>query len=158
MIFVTVGSQKFQFDRLLKKIDELIAQKVIKEQVFAQTGASVYKPKYYSYKDFLGRDEFQAQMSKCDILITHGGTGAIINAVKLGKKVIAVPRLAQYGEHVDNHQIQLIRQFDGMNLIMPCYEVDELRDKFELLETACFCPYQSNTEVIIGDIRKYLEG
>ena len=31
MIFVTVGSQKFQFNRLLKKIDELIENKVINE-------------------------------------------------------------------------------------------------------------------------------
>ena len=27
MIFVTLGSQKFQFDRLLKKIDELIDER-----------------------------------------------------------------------------------------------------------------------------------
>ena len=29
MIFVTLGSQKFQFNRLLKKIDELVAKGVI---------------------------------------------------------------------------------------------------------------------------------
>ena len=53
-------------------------------------------------------------MEKANIVITHGGTGAIIGAVKKGKKVIAVPRLAKYGEHVDDHQLQLIKKFDDL--------------------------------------------
>ena len=36
MIFITLGSQKFQFNRLLKKVDDLIESGVIKEEVFAQ--------------------------------------------------------------------------------------------------------------------------
>lgn len=35
MIFITLGSQKFQFNRLLKAIDKLIEQGKIKEEVFA---------------------------------------------------------------------------------------------------------------------------
>ena len=62
------------------------------------------------------------------MVITHGGTGVIIGAVKQGKKVIAVPRLASYGEHVDDHQVQLLREFDGMNLICACYDSEKLGD------------------------------
>ena len=58
MIFVTVGSQKFQFNRLLKAIDTLVKNNSITEEVFAQTGYSDYKPKYYKYREFLNRDEF----------------------------------------------------------------------------------------------------
>ncbi len=47
MIFITLGSQKFQFNRLLKKIDNLIEIGVIQEEVFAQIGYSNYKPKNY---------------------------------------------------------------------------------------------------------------
>lgn len=107
MIFVTLGSQKFQFNRLLQKIDELVKEEAIKEEIFAQIGYSDYKPENYQYKDFLNRNEFSEIQSKADVVITHGGTGAIIGAVKKGKKVLAVPRLAKYGEHVDDHQIQL---------------------------------------------------
>lgn len=60
-------------------------------------------------------DEFSNEMEKANIVITHGGTGAIIGAVKKGKKVIAVPRRAKYGEHVDDHQLQLIKQFDDFS-------------------------------------------
>lgn len=86
MIFITLGSQKFQFNRLLKAVDELVERGAIKEEVFAQIGYSDYKPVNYSYKQFLNRDEFAAQEGKSDIVITHGGTGAIIGAVKRGKK------------------------------------------------------------------------
>ena len=110
MIFVTVGSQKFQFNRLLKKIDNLIFKNIITENVFAQTGTSDYIPQNYAYQPFLDREKFTSYMSNCDIVITHGGTGTIISAIKNNKKVIVVPRLSEYGEHVDNHQIQLIKQ------------------------------------------------
>ena len=98
MIFVTLGSQKFQFNRLLKKLDALIEENVITDEMFAQVGNSDYQPRNYPYQAFVNHDEFDALIRKCDLFITHGGTGAIIGAVKKGKKVIAVPRLARYGE------------------------------------------------------------
>ena len=82
MIFVTVGSQKFQFNRLLEEIDNLIEKGVINEPVFAQKGYCDYVPKKYEYKDFLTREEFKEIIGKSSIVVTHGGTGAIINAVK----------------------------------------------------------------------------
>lgn len=156
MIFVTLGSQKFQFNRLLKELDELCEKKIIQEEIFAQVGASDYKPHHYAFQKFLNRNEFQNYMNQCDIVITHGGTGAIITAVKLGKKVIAVPRLAKFEEHVDDHQIQLIQQFDGMNLIMPCYDTEQLGEKLLQIRECTFKTYSSNTTVIIDDIKGYL--
>lgn len=47
MIFITLGSQKFQFDRLLKAVDELIERGIIQDEVFAQTGYSTYVPNNY---------------------------------------------------------------------------------------------------------------
>ena len=119
MIFITLGSQKFQFNRVLKVVDDLVVNG-LDDDIFAQIGYSDYKPHYYEYKEFLDREEFDSVMDKADIVITHGGTGAIIGGIKKGKKVIAVPRLAQYGEHVDDHQLQLIGQFEELGLICTC--------------------------------------
>ena len=58
MIFVTVGSRNYPFDRLFKKLDELYEQGVLSESLFAQTGTSTYIPKHYEYKDFISQDEF----------------------------------------------------------------------------------------------------
>lgn len=156
MIFVTLGSQKFQFNRLLKELDKLIEERVIEEDVFAQIGYSDYLPRNYKYKDFLSRDEFMQWEGKADIVITHGGTGAIIGAVKKGKKVIAVPRLAKYGEHVDDHQLQLIIQFDELRLICPCWEMKNLKDAYYQVRMTEYASYVSNTEKIIKDLDEYI--
>ena len=156
MIFVTLGSQKFQFNRLLIEIDRLIEDKYITENVFAQTGYSDYEPKHYKYKNFLNRDEFSEIMSQSDTVITHGGTGAIIGAVKKGKKVVAIPRLSKYGEHVDDHQIQLIEQFHDMELIYSCSDVQELKTAIEEIQTKKYNEYHSNTAAIINSIEEFL--
>lgn len=157
-IFITLGSQKFQFNRLLKAVDELCEKKIIvSEDLFAQIGYSDYIPQNYNYKKFLDREEFSVEMGKVDIVITHGGTGAIIGAVKKGKKVIAVPRLAKYGEHVDDHQLQLIKQFDDLNLICPCRNTNELAEAIEKVKHTEYSEYESNTDTIVNSIEKYIK-
>jgi UDP-N-acetylglucosamine transferase subunit ALG13 len=158
-IFVTVGSQKFQFNRLLKAVDDLCEKNVIdKDNVFAQIGYSDYCPKYYKFKEFLNADEFDNNMDKCEIVISHGGTGSIIEAIKKGKKIIAVPRLARYKEHVDNHQIQLLKKFEDSNYICVCSDTDNLKQALDTVKKAEYKQYKSNTSVIIEDIRNYIEG
>ncbi|WP_294404633.1 PssE/Cps14G family polysaccharide biosynthesis glycosyltransferase [uncultured Clostridium sp.] len=157
MIFITVGSQKFQFNRLLKAVDRLVENKKITEDVFAQIGYSDYKPKNYEYKEFLDRNEFEIMISKCDILITHGGTGAIINGLKRDKKVIAVPRLKEYGEHVDNHQLQIIHEFEEMNFISAVYDLKDLEDYINNIKCKEFNKYESNTINIINSIDRFIE-
>lgn len=158
-IFITLGSQKFQFNRLLEAVDELCEKgKVNAEDVFAQIGYSDYLPKNFNYKKFLDRDEFSKEIGKADIVITHGGTGAIIGAVKKGKKVIAVPRRAKYGEHVDDHQLQLIKQFDDLNLICSCQDADKLEDALNIVRRTSYNSYKSNTSNIISSIEEYIKG
>ena len=157
MIFVTLGSRNFQFNRLLQKIDALIEKGVISDKVFAQIGSSDYLPKHYEYKQFLNREEFAAKEDACDILITHGGTGAIISAVKKGKRIIAVPRLAKYGEVIDDHQVQLIGQFREQNLICGIMDVSELEDALRYVKEHEFDTYRSNTKAILESIESFIE-
>ena len=156
MIFVTLGSQKFQFNRLLMELDKLVEEKKISNDIFAQIGYSDYKPKNYEFKEFLDREQFAEFMDKCDTVITHGGTGAIVGAVKREKKVIAVPRLAKFGEHVDDHQLQIIDQFTNMNFIVGVKETNEIYEALEQLKTIEFKKYISNTENIIKSIEEFL--
>lgn len=107
MIFVSTGSRKFQFDRLLKALDELVANGTIKDQVFAQIAESTYAPKNYEYKRYLSPEEFSRYQNDAFLIISHAGTGALVGALKKEKQVIAVPRLAKYGEHSDDHQTQI---------------------------------------------------
>lgn len=156
MILVTVGSQKFQFNRLLKEIDRLIENKTINEEVFAQIGASDYKPLNYKYIDFMTQEEFLKNLQNADLIITHGGTGVIINALKREKKVIAIPRLAKFKEHVDDHQVQIIDEFKELNLIEPIYDVSDLKDALKLVYKRKFNKYVSNTYNIIESIENFI--
>ncbi len=157
MIFVTVGSQKFQFNRLLQKIDELVTGGVLNEEIFAQIGCSDYKPINYKFKEYLNKDEFESAITNSEIVITHGGTATIIKAVKNGKKAIVVPRLAKYGEHVDDHQLQLLEQFSDMEIVCACEELDKLGERINTVRNMNFTRYHSNTKTIIDSIESYLE-
>lgn len=156
MIFVTLGSQKFQFNRLLIEIDKLVQEEKITEEIFAQIGYSDYKPKSYTYKEFLDRDEFTEIMTKCDKVITHGGTGAIIGAVKRNKIVIAVPRLSKFGEHIDDHQLQIISQFKEKNIIESCVDIHNLESVIVETENRKFNSYISNTQEILNSIEDFI--
>lgn len=157
MIFITLGSQKFQFNRLLKKVDELVKESKINEEVYAQIGYSDYKPQNYKFKEFVDRDEFKEVMNKSEIVIAHGGTGAIITAVKQGKKVIAVPRLAKFGEHVDDHQMQIVTEFENSGIIKAVYDMEELEGTLKEIKNIEFEKYVSNTQNIIKDIEEFIK-
>lgn len=156
-IFITTGSQKFQFNRLLRTVDHLYEEGTLTVPAFAQIGSSDYRPEHYEYKDFLDRDEFAAEIDRADLVITHGGTGVIIGAVKKGKRVVAVPRLAKFGEHVDDHQIQLVEQFEGMGIITACYDVEDLGACIGKAEQQDYMPYESNTVNILNSIEGFLD-
>ena len=156
MIFVTLGSQKFQFNRVLIALDEQILQGKITDPVFAQTGYSDYQPKKYEYKNFLSRDEFSEAEDVSDIVISHGGSGAIIGALKKRKKVIAIPRLAKYGEHVDDHQLQLLEQFKDLDMIYTCLNCDDIWRAINEVKTTDYKIYQSNTMSIVKSIDQFI--
>lgn len=157
MIFITLGSQKFQFNRLLKWIDELIEENKINEKVFAQTGWSTYQPTYFESSDFLNREEFIKTMTECSVVLTHGGTGAIVTALKNEKKVIAVPRLYKYDEHVDNHQTEIIQNFEKMNLIFCANEKNQLIQKLIDIEDWKFSMFNSNNLTYIDFLSAFIE-
>ena len=90
------------------------------------------------------------------MLITHGGVGTILAAVNQGKKVIAVPRRAQYGENVDDHQLQLLEEFEEKNLVYTCLEVEDLPEAIEHVRTHSFDDYPSNTEHFLSALDEYL--
>lgn len=88
MIFITVGTQKFQFNRLLKEIDELCSAGVIKEKVIAQVGYSTYVPTHFEVHKLLKPEEMDEYVEKASFLISHGGTSSIFNGLKKRKRLL----------------------------------------------------------------------
>ena len=136
MIFVSVGTHSQQFDRLLKEVDSLVEKGLIKEKVFAQTGHSTYKPKKYKYKKFLSIEEFDKEVGKCSLFITHAGEGNIGTGLQKEKKMIVVARRKVYGEHTNNHQLELAKAIrrDKQAIVCEVSEIEEALKKVNNLK------------------------
>ena len=126
MILVTLGTQDKTFVRLLDEIDKLINKGIIKDKVIVQAGFTKYSSDNMEIFDLIPQDDFNSLMDKADLIITHGGVGNIISALEKNKKVIAVPRLAKYGEHINDHQTQIIAKFNSLGYIIGLQDVAEL--------------------------------
>lgn len=118
MIYVTLGTQASDFSRCMKMVEELVIETNIKDKVVAQTGYTTYHPASVECFDFVSEEKYQELMENADIVISHAGTGALFSSIKKGKKVIAVARLAKYGEMVNDHQIEIVRKLSGEGYIL----------------------------------------
>lgn len=156
MIFVSVGTQKFPFNRLLEQLDRLVEEGRIEDRIFAQVGRSDYKPKHYEYIDYLGKDEFDVYMRECDLVITHSGVATIVAALKRGKPVLVVPRLARYGEHVDDHQVEIADTFSDLNYVLKYRDGDDFGTKIEQTRHHQFARYISKRETVIQTVQDYI--
>lgn len=98
----------------------------IDEPVFAQIAKSTYIPQNYEYERFMSVDKFKEYQKEAGLIISHGGTGALIGALKMGKKVIATPRLAKYGEHIDDHQLQVVGVLESEGYLRSVVDMADL--------------------------------
>ena len=127
MIFVTVGTHEQPFNRLIKKVDDLVADGDIKEKVIVQTGFSTYVPKHCEAHKMMSFEEMQQALKNARIVITHGGPSSFIEALQFGKVPIVVPRQEKFNEHVNNHQVDFTKLIaKRMNNIIPVYDINEL--------------------------------
>ncbi|WP_144560124.1 PssE/Cps14G family polysaccharide biosynthesis glycosyltransferase [Shouchella miscanthi] len=162
MIYVTVGTQHFQFNRLIKVIDELKSTGVIKEDVYCQIGKSDYKPINFYFSDFVKKERHHELLKEANIYICHGGTSSIIDGLKYNKKTIVVPRLSKYGEHVDDHQLEISKIFYDMNYVELVTDVNELSDALMDIKDKKFDEYKQDTKSkltksVISDITSFLK-
>jgi UDP-N-acetylglucosamine transferase subunit ALG13 len=156
MIFVILGTQKFQLNRLLKKLDKYVEEGKIKDDIVAQIGYSDYLPKRYKYVEFLDKKDFDTMIRKADIVIAHSGVGSIISALSADKPVVVFPRLAKYKEHIDDHQLDIAHAFSHKNYCLCCEENDDLLEKINQCREMQFDKYVSQRERIVGIITNYL--
>jgi UDP-N-acetylglucosamine transferase subunit ALG13 len=157
LIFVCVGSREYQFDRLLKKLDELVEKKLIKDNIFAQIGKSYYLPKNYKYERFISVEKFKEYQKKAKLIISHGGTGALITSLKMGKQVLAVPRLARYGEHSDDHQLQVAGVLEKEGYLRCVSDIDELFEKIIHLKKNPINKRYNKPSEVINIIMDFIE-
>ena len=127
MIFVTLGTQDKQFPRLLEAVEKLN----LSEKIIAQIGSTDFKSNKMEIHKFLSIDEFNKYMKEARIVITHAGVGTIIYGLNIHKTMIVAPRLKKYGEHVNDHQLQILETFSKDGYIIPLENFSKLSEKIK---------------------------
>ena len=111
MIFVTVGTHEQPFDRLIKCIDRLAEEKIVKDEFIVQTGFGIYLPKFCEYKHFFPYSDMMKFIDDARIVITHGGPSSFMPVIERNKIPIVVPRRKRFKEHINDHQIDFVERF-----------------------------------------------
>ena len=151
MILVTLGTQKQKFYRLLDAIEKINT----KEKIVVQAGWSAdYKSDKMEIFDFISYDEMEKYIDEASLIITHGGTGSIVMPLQHNKKVIAAPRLEKYGEHVNDHQTEIVNVFSDEGHILAFNDGDDLQEIYDKSKKFKPVPYKSNTEQFVKELDK----
>lgn len=158
MILVLLGTQNNSFNRLLEEIDRLIERNVIKDEVIVQAGHTKYSSsnmtKIFS---LISKDELEKLQTQADIIITHGGVGSIISSLKKGKKVIAVPRLSEYKEHVNDHQKDIVKLFTEKGYIIGIDSVENLEQSIRKVDSFVPKKYERNNEKMLSIVSDFID-
>lgn len=157
MILVLLGTQNNSFHRLLEEVQKNIDNGFIEEDVVVQKGHTKFKSKDMTLYNQLPLDEIEKLIDNVNLVITHGGVGSIISSIERGKKVIAVPRLKKYKEHVNDHQLDIVKSFDDMGYIIGITGVEELEEALKKVPNFKPKQYIKNTGNILKIVEDFIE-
>ena len=113
MILITTGTNAPAFDRLLRAVEAMN----LDEAVVVQHGPSTVRPTGAKCVDYVSFEQFVELVREARIVVTHAGVGSILITLMNGKRPFVVPRLARFGEHVDDHQIELGRRLGEIGVV-----------------------------------------
>lgn len=157
LILLTVGVSEFGFDRLLKIVDDLCSKGIINEEVIAQTNYSKYKPINYNSFNVIDRETFEKYVEESRLIICHAGTGTVVPSLKKGKKIIIFPRLKEFNEHIDNHQLELAGVFSNKGYVLCATNEDELIECLNNIDSFKPQIFESNAGKIDDIIIDFIE-
>lgn len=123
MIFVTVGTHQQPFERLIRALSALPSGELVVQHGPARPPEGVDRA-----VPFMTFPEMLANFAAADVVVTHAGVGSILLATNAGHLPIVVPRLKELGEHVDDHQVHLIRELERDGRVLVVSDTSRLAD------------------------------
>lgn len=157
MILVLLGTQHNEFTRLLQKIEDCIDNGFINEKVIVQSGFTKYKTDKMEIFDMISKETLDNLIDEANLIITHGGVGSIIIALKKHKKVVAVPRLHKFNEHVNDHQRQIINVFNQKKYLLGIQNVEDLPEALNGIKSFTPEEYKGDNQKMIKIIEDFID-
>ncbi|WP_113684637.1 glycosyltransferase [Blastococcus atacamensis] len=115
-IFVSLGTiQPFRFDSLVDAVRDQLRPG---DTVTWQLGATDRDDLPGEVNRELGAEVFDRLVADSDVFVTHAGVGTLLRALELGVRPLVVPRRVERGEHVDDHQLQVVRELAERGLVL----------------------------------------
>jgi UDP-N-acetylglucosamine transferase subunit ALG13 len=92
---------------------------------FIQYGTSG-SPTFADARAYLPFDILQDLMDQAAVVVSHGGPATIMECRRRGRIPIVMPRRADLGEHVDDHQLDFCRRLATTDDVIICESAFEL--------------------------------
>jgi UDP-N-acetylglucosamine transferase subunit ALG13 len=146
MVFVTVGTQKQDFSRIFKLVEN--SKELQNEEINAQVGYSDFKSEKIKVFNFIDHIMYSQMVENAEIVICHGGVGSIFDALLKKKKVIAVPRLKKYGEHVNDHQEEICEALEKEKNILWYKDGEDFDEYIRKIRMDNFLDYIPNNDFL----------
>ncbi len=146
MVFIAVGTQRQQFSRLFKIVDN--SKMLSKKEIIAQAGFTKYNSNKITMLDFISQEQLDDYIEKSEFVICHGGVGTIFSCLAKKKKVLVVPRLKKYKEHKNDHQLEICKQLQKEGYILFLEENEDIDKKLQELEKKKFKIYKNDAKYL----------
>lgn len=152
-LFVPLGTQKFPFGRIISALNQLVDQGKYKaDEIVMQSALYPVKPNFTHF-GLIPNDEFNRYIRETEVVVTHSGVNSIISCMELGKPLVICPRFHEYGEHVDNHQIEIATLMHDKYDVLVCTDMKDLLTLIEQAKTHKYKPWISHRKELLEAIR-----
>jgi beta-1,4-N-acetylglucosaminyltransferase len=126
VIFLTVGNYN-PFPRLVRAVDRLKSNGAISDDVLLQiANMQKFESQVCQVVRFLPPDDYRRCIQDASVIVCHAGAGNLADALRAGKMPVVMPRRKKYGEHVDDHQMELAAMLSQEGRIVLATEAEDL--------------------------------
>jgi beta-1,4-N-acetylglucosaminyltransferase len=148
MIFVTVGTT--DFDALVRRMDELAPG--LGEEVVCQIGKGACVPRHC--RSFRYAPSLEEELRRARLVVSHGGLGTMMEAIRLGKPLVGVSN----PDRRDLHQDDLLGTLEAGDHIVWCRNLGDLAGDLARVPTTKFVPFAEAPCTIHTAIGDFLRG
>ena len=157
-LFVPLGTQKFPFNRLVKALNSLVENGFYRPEEIVMQAAVYEEMPLFTHYLLIPADQFNDLMQKAEVIVTHSGVNSIISCMKLKKPLVIVPRLKQYGEHVDDHQLEIAHMMKEKYDVVVAEDLENLEDCINEARTHEYRSWVSHSAMLINFLKQLLGG
>lgn len=126
--FITFGNFDYKFPTMANAILECIS--ILPKPVVVQAGSSLvfFKTTNFEVHEYIPRDKYLQLISQSEVVITHAGVGSLAAANKLSKYPCVFARKYELNEHIDDHQLELVKFYSSKSIFFYAKDSNDIRN------------------------------